>query len=109
MIRLGLIASFAATLVSLGAWWWLAHTLPAHTGLLPIHWGVDGRPNGFATREQALMTFGLLPASNVIIAALLCAIPYIEPLRENLERGRVAYATAWLSVQFILSLVSIGV
>ncbi len=109
MIRTGLIASFAAVAVSIGAWIWLAITLPADAGQLPVHWGISGVADRFARRDEALLMFGLLPGAAIFVALLLSLFTYIEPLRENLVRSRRAYLTAWIGVEAMLALVAVGV
>jgi hypothetical protein len=65
MIRTGLIASVAAAVVSVGAWVWLANTLPAGSDSLPVHWGISGVADRFAPRDEALLIFGLLPGAAI--------------------------------------------
>jgi hypothetical protein len=109
MIRTGLIASVAAAVVSVGAWVWLANTLPAGSDSLPVHWGISGVADRFAPRDEALLIFGLLPGAAIFVALLLALLPYLEPLRENLLRGRRAYLTAWIGVEAMLALLAVGV
>ena len=99
----------AATAVSVGAWMWLASTLPTDTGPSAVHWGISGVADRFAPRDEALLMFGLIPGAAIFVALLLSLVPYIEPLRENLLRGRRAYLSAWVGVQAMLALVAVGV
>jgi uncharacterized membrane protein len=75
---------------------------------VPVHWGFDGVADRFAPRDQALMLFALIPAAGVLLTLLFCLLPRIEPLRENLMRGRRAYLTAWIGVQAMLALTAVG-
>jgi uncharacterized membrane protein len=109
MIRTGWIASLAATAASFGAWLWLASTLPADTGPLPVHWDISGVADRFASRDEALRMFALLPGACVVVALLLALIPSIEPLRENMLRSRRVYLTAWIGVEAMLALLAVGV
>lgn len=60
-------------------------SLPA---MMPTHWGIDGRPNGWASRE-----FGawLLPALMVFVAGLFRILPTIDPKKENYAKFGIAY------------------
>ena len=72
-----LIYSFVVVglMLALSAWAWTQ--LPADASI-PIHWGVDGQPNGFAPKPIGLF---LLPLITALIAALFAVIPRIEPRR----------------------------
>lgn len=77
---------------------WAYVTLPADAQV-PIHWGPDGRPDGFADKAIGLF---LLPAVTCLVALLLAVIPRIEPRRANLERSGKAYAATWIGVVLLL-------
>ena len=70
----------------LAAWAWVQ--LPPGAQV-PIHWGVDGRPNGYASKEVALL---LTPLLTVGLVALLYVLPRFEPRARNLaEKARQIY------------------
>jgi uncharacterized membrane protein len=108
MISAGLKASAAAIAVMLGAWIWAAFALPQDATQVPVHWGVSGKPDDFVAREHALAYFGALPGTGLLLTLLFWAIPRLEPLRDNLLKGSRAYLAAWIGVQAILALVSLG-
>jgi uncharacterized membrane protein len=87
----------AMTVLSVWAW----TQLPAGAQI-PIHWGLDGRVDGYAPREIGVFLLPLLTAG---IAALLAVIPRFEPRRANLERSRKAYAAIWIAVVSLLGAV----
>src|SRR5690349_2785084 len=66
---------------------------------VPVHWGVDGTPNGWAS---ALVGFSIMPLITAGIVALFAAIPRIEPRRRNLERSANAYRTTATAVVVFL-------
>ena len=66
---------------------------------VPVHWGVDGQPDGWST---ALVGFSLMPLITAGIVALFAAIPRIEPRRRNLERSASAYRTTATAVVVFL-------
>lgn len=73
---------------------------------LPIHWGLNGEPDGFAGKWTAL----LLPAGVVALVSLLFwALPFIEPRREGLERSRGLYLWGWVSLLFVGAVLELAV
>jgi immunity protein, SdpI family len=78
------------TLLSALAW----TQLPAGADI-PIHWGIDGQVDGYASKEVGL---SLVPILAVAIAALLAVIPRFEPRRVNLERSGKAYGAIWITI-----------
>jgi uncharacterized membrane protein len=84
----------AMVLVSIYAW-----TQLAPGAQVPIHWGIDGRVDGYASKEVGLF---LLPVVAVGIAALLAVIPRFEPRRANLERSGKAYGAVWIATISLL-------
>jgi uncharacterized membrane protein len=88
-------------LALLSGWAWLQ--LPADAEI-PIHWGLDGQADGYASK-----TFGLLfiPLITAGVAALFWVIPIVEPRRANIEKSGKAYGAIWLSA--VLLLAAIGV
>lgn len=55
---------------------------------LPIHWGIDGQPNGFAPKWQGLL---MLPALTAGIALVLAFAPRVDPRAGNIQRSATAY------------------
>lgn len=73
---------------------------------VPVHWGVDGTPNGWAS---ALVGFSIMPLITAGIVALFAAIPRIEPRRRNLERSANAYRTTATAVVLFLGVAQVVV
>jgi uncharacterized membrane protein len=82
---------------------WASTQLPAGAQV-PIHWGLDGRVDGYAPREIGLFTLPLMTAG---VAALLAVIPRFDPRRANLERSGKAYAAIWIAVVSLLGAVHV--
>jgi uncharacterized membrane protein len=77
---------------------WAWSSLPADAQV-PIHWGPDGQPDGYAGKAIGLL---LLPAIAAAVAAVFWVLPRIEPRRANLERSGKAYAATWIGVMLLL-------
>ena len=92
-----------AAMLVLGAWAWLQ--LPADAQV-PIHWGVDGQPNGYAPKTIGLF---LMPLITIGVAAVFWVIPVVEPRRVNIEKSAKAYSAIWLAVVLLLALMDLAV
>jgi uncharacterized membrane protein len=106
MNRRPLIAFSAAVLVAMlaaSAWAWIQ--LPADAEI-PIHWGIDGQVDGYASKAVGLL---VVPVVAVIVTAIFAVIPAIEPRRAHLERSRKPYGVIWASVIGLLGAVQLAV
>lgn len=83
-------------LVASGAAWLF---LPADAQL-PVHWGLDGRPDRFASKRLALL---LMPGMTAVTAAIMAAVPYLEPRRSNLARSGMFYGRLWVGSLLLLA------
>jgi uncharacterized membrane protein len=83
-------AMFAASLYALAQ-------LP-HGAIVPIHFGFDGTPNGWAPAPVGLL---LLPAMAAALSALFALLPRIDPRGGNLLRSEKAMGTIWLAVTLL--------
>jgi uncharacterized membrane protein len=99
------LAIFSAIVVAamtvLGVWAWFQ--LPADAQI-PIHWGVDGQPNGYAPKTVGLF---LLPLITVGVAAVFWAIPVIEPRRANILKSGKAYRAIWVGTVLLLAAIDL--
>jgi uncharacterized membrane protein len=72
---------------------------------VPIHWGIDGRPDDFAPKEIGLLG---VPGVALLVTALLLVAPRLEPRRENLLRSATAYRAAGIAALAPLAVVHVG-
>src|SRR5262245_61786353 len=82
VLGLGLAATVVAA--ALSAWAW--SRTPAHH--VAIHWGLDGKPDGYADRWAAL---GLGPLLLLGATLLLSYLPAIDPRGSDVVGSRRAY------------------
>jgi len=80
------------TLVSAALSLWAYPRLPE---MVPSHWNAAGQIDGYMPRTSSLI---LMPAMILGVGLLLLYIPYIDPLRANVDRFRGAYN--WIIVGF---------
>jgi uncharacterized membrane protein len=99
------LAIFSAVVIAammlLGVWAWLQ--LPA-TAQIPIHWGADGQPNGYAPKTVGLF---LLPLITLGVAAVFWAIPVIEPRQANILKSGKAYQAIWAGTLVLLAVIDL--
>jgi uncharacterized membrane protein/GNAT superfamily N-acetyltransferase len=69
---------------------------------IPVHWGLDGRPNGFAGRAEALLA---MPGMALALTLLLGLLALADPRLKRSEPTLKAYRAAWLGVLGLLGLV----
>lgn len=92
---------FLAIAVGVAAWLW-----PHMPARVPVHWGIDGQPNGYASRFWAVAMWPLLIVG---LAVLTAALPRISPKRFGMETFAGVYAVLMLVIQGVLLLLGIAV
>jgi uncharacterized membrane protein len=91
---------FVVLLMAAAGWMAIARTPPA--ALVAVHFGFDGRPNGFA---HPVVAFLLLPAVAAGLWVLLAVAPRLDPRGANLARSQTAYGLIWLLVTMFMAAV----
>jgi uncharacterized membrane protein len=67
--------------------------------LVAVHFGIDGRPDGFAPKTVALL---VMPGVAVMLSLLLGALPAAMPPTARLERSWGPYVVVWTGVTGML-------
>lgn len=88
---LGLTAIMAAVSV------WALARLP--DAPIPVHWALDGRPDGFGPPASVLF---ILPAVALVLSLSFALVPQIMPPNGDLRRSRAPYGVVWVSVVLLL-------
>jgi uncharacterized membrane protein len=83
-------------LLALSAWAW--ERVPAEG--LPVHFGLDGKPDRFGTRWEALLT---MPAIAALAGLIFAAVPSIVPRREELAASWKFYYAVWTGILLVMS------
>lgn len=107
MIRPGLIVSAITVTLMAGISFWAGGQLPAEN--IPVHWGIDGTPDRFADRQEAMFVVWLLPAITLLSAIVFVILPMIEPMRDNLYKSRKAYNAVWITTMILMLAVHAGI
>ena len=94
LISLGAVAAMLA----LSAWAY-PHIPDAPVA---VHWGLDGRPNGYARTVEAVLA---MPALVLGISMLMAILPRIVPQKNRLERSAMPYRVSWLGTVALMAVV----
>ncbi|MGA7711816.1 MAG: SdpI family protein [Rhizomicrobium sp.] len=97
IVSLLLIMGMSA--VSIWAW-----PLIPDSARIAIHWGADGQPNGFASKEKALL---IGPVVGAVFTLLFCLLPFFTKRRANLAKSIAAYNVGWIGTLLMLTIVHI--
>ena len=69
-----------------------------------VHWGLDGRANGYAGRGEAVLA---MPAVALGISMLMALLPRIMPQAGRLQRSAMPYRVTWLGTLALMAVVHI--
>ena len=104
-LRAPLIVSLllVAGMLAVSAWAW---PLIPDSARIAIHWNFDGQPNGFASKETALL---LGPVGGGALALLFFLLPFFTKRRANLAKSAAAYKIGWIGTLLALAVAHIMV
>ena len=69
---------------------------------LPVHFGIDGKPDGFAPKAEALL---VMPGLAIVLTLLFLVLPKLDPRRENIEASAKFWNAAALTAVALLAYV----
>jgi uncharacterized membrane protein len=107
-IRTGLAWSAVAAILSAGLTVYTWSQLP-EAGDIPVHWGLDGRPDRFAPKDTAMVMLMILPGTIFLTGLMLALVPSLDPRKGNIEAGRKAYLATWIGTATLLTAVHAGI
>lgn len=107
-IRTGLAWSAVAAILSVGLTVYTWSQLP-EAAEIPVHWGMDGRPDPFAPKDAAIAMLMIVPGAIFLTGIILALVPSLDPRKGNIEIGRKAYLATWIGTAALLATVHAGV
>lgn len=72
---------------------------------VPVHWGINGEPDRFGSKWEALLT---LPVITLLVNVLLAVVPFFEPREGNLARSATAYNATWIGTNILMAVIYAG-
>ena len=72
---------------------------------LPVHWGVDGQPDSYGSKLEALF---LVPLITALLVPIFYYLPNIDPRRLNLAQSIKAFRITWGGLLLVMAVVDIG-
>lgn len=103
LARLALVAAGCVAAMLAVSGWAYPHL---QDGPIAVHWGMDGKPDGYAGKTQALL---MMPALAACISVLFAALPPIMPRRSRLEPSALAYGVTWIGALLVLAVCHVAV
>ena len=74
--------------------------------LLPVHWAVDGKPNGFAGKWTALC---LPPLFTLLLTLVAVAVNRVEPMQASLAKSRGLIKIVWIGLVGLMCVIQLMV
>lgn len=78
--------------------WWAWPLIP-DAAPIAVHWNLDNVPNGFMTKDVALL---LMPATAALLTLFFAVAPAFTKRRANLARSSTLYVTGWVGTVLLL-------
>lgn len=91
-----LSAVLIAGMMAVSVWAW--PLIPA-TASIAVHFDLDGRANGWMSRDAALL---IVPASAAILAVLFAVLPRFTRRKEGLAASSAGYLAGWIGTMTVL-------
>lgn len=88
-------ALLAVTALVVGGFIYSAVLYPHLPEMIPIHWGIDGKVDGWGHKSWAAW---VMPGSAALLTALLFALPYLSPRGFSVEAFRETFNYAVVAV-----------
>lgn len=98
-----LIANTAivAAMTALSVWAW---KIVPEAAKIPLHWNIDGNPDRFGSKFEALL---VMPGMALAITLLLVLLPNLDPRRSNVEASAKFWNATAISVALFLAYIHV--
>lgn len=72
---------------------------------VPVHFGIDGKADGFGSKWEA---FFLMPAVVALVGLIMAVVPMIDPRSSNLAQSSGFYYAVWYGELMVMSVAHAG-
>lgn len=86
-----------AVMAAFSAFAWV--TLPADTRMI-VHWGLDGQPDRWASKETALI---IAPLTGIGVTVLFAVLSRVDPRGDHLMRSAGVFLAGWIGAILVLT------
>jgi len=99
------VAALVIGVLPLGYLLWVYNSLPA---IVPLHYGADGKPNGFGPKTELFLLQALLIGVSFLIYLLLKFLPSIDP-KKQVKYGEKTFNKLGMGLVIFLAALNICV
>jgi uncharacterized membrane protein len=93
-------AVVCAGMLAASAWAW--DQIPDR---VPVHFGIDGKPDRWGSKLEALL---IMPGVVALVGVIMAVIPMIDPRRNNLASSSGFYYAVWYGELAVMSVAHAG-
>ena len=90
-----------ASMAALSVWAW--QSIPGDAQI-PVHWGLDGVPDRYGSKVEALI---VLPIIAAVLTAIMWFLPRIDPRRAHLESSAKMWNAVTIAIAGLLAYVHV--
>jgi uncharacterized membrane protein len=78
---------------------WIWPSLP-DDARLPVHWNLDGEPDRYGSKVEALLA---MPAIALLLTIVFLVLPYFDPRRKNLQQSAKLWNAAAIGTVLLIA------
>jgi uncharacterized membrane protein len=97
------LAALVVWLLPIG---YLAFVYPSLPAIVPMHYGIDGKVDGYGDKSELVLTQGILMGASLLVYLLLKFLPAIDP-KKQVKVGEETFRKIGLAVVLFISALSI--
>lgn len=102
LVDLGALAIGA---LALGYFLWV---YPALKAIVPLHYGIDGKPNAFGPKSDLFITESILAGSSILIYLLMKFLPAIDP-KKNVKFGEKTFMKLGFGIVIFMAALNVAI
>ena len=87
---------------------YLAMVFPSLPAVIPTHFGIDGKPNGYSNKQDMIWIVGVVSALSVVIYLLVRYLPKVDP-KKTASQGAGNMQKIGIAVVALMSAVTISI
>jgi uncharacterized membrane protein len=85
---------------------YLVHVYPTLPAIVPLHFGADGKPNGFGSKSQLFLLLCILNGVSLLLYLLMKFLPSIDP-KKQVKTGETTFLKLGIGLIIFFAALSI--